>query len=383
MDRQFTVDRSSPVHYRTFTSQEHPMPRNHEVIIYEESIPDFAEGALETLYENIYSTLARFRIHELPERASTYVAMEAGTIRSIILFRKEGSEIRVLNQQIVLDADEISLFCQTIFQRFSSVGLISFYAIEARLDGFAYQFLRYFSLEENVLDLPATEAEYFQCMSPNFRATLRRAEKKIRENFPSFDISISTKNEVTEKLVRELIKFAGARMAAKQKEAYIGEEDVEGIMRLVRTHGYFVAVTVEGKLCAGSIWYSVGRRSFMHVTAHDPRFDEFRLGNLIQLKSILHCIARGGRECWLMGGFRPHKAKFGAQPRHLDSIVIYRSRGQFLRDWRRVAKATAWKIVLRVRNVCQQRSGDGGWRSRFYRACLSFGRLARRIRQTK
>lgn len=382
MDRQ-TIDRNSPVHCRTFTSHEHPMSRSHEVIIYEDMIPDFAESALETLYESIYSTLARLRIHELGDRASTYAALESGTIRSVILFRKEGSEIRVLNQQIVLQAQEISLFCQTIFRRFSSVDVISFYAIDARLDGFAYQFLRYFSLEENILRLPATEAEYFQSMSPNFRGTLRRAERKIRNNFPSFDISILTKTEVTEQLVRELIKLAGARMAAKQKEAYIGVEDLESIMRLVRTHGHFVAATVEGKLCAGAIWYAVGRRSFMHVIAHDPRFDEFRLGNLIQLKGILDSIARGGRECWLMGGFSAHKAKFGAQPHHLDSIVVYRSRRQWLLDWRRVAKATARKCVRRLRSEFQQRSGVGGWRSRFYGACLSLGRLARRIQKAK
>jgi hypothetical protein len=359
------------------------MLRSHEVVIFEESIPDFAENALEVLYENIYSTLARLRIHEHPERASTYVAMEGGAIRSVILFRKEGREIRVLNQQVALEADEIALFCQTIFRRFKSVGIISFYAVETTLAGLPFPSLRYFSLEENVLRLPATEAAYFQGISANFRATLRRVEKRIKENFPSFDIRIVSKTEVTEELVRELIKLAGARMAAKQKGAYIGDDDVDNIMRLARTHGHFVAATVDGQLCAGSIWYSVGGRSFMHVIAHDPRFDEFKLGNLVQLKGILHWIAQGGRECWLMGGFQVHKAKFGAQPRHLHSIVLYRSRQQFLFDWRRVAKAKARNVVLRLRNEFRQRSGDGGWRARFYRACLSLGRLAKRNRQAK
>jgi hypothetical protein len=381
MDRHLTVAHNSPVRCCSLPIPDHAPYPNQQVILYEHAIPDFAERQLEVLYENIYSTLARFRVHDRPEQASTYAVMEGDTIRSIILFTRQGSEIRVLNQQIALTADEISLFCQTIFRRYGAVGVIAFHALDATLEDADFLFLKYCALEENVVDLPATPGEYVSSMSPNFRARLRRAQNKIVKDYPSFDMGIFTKNDITEQLVRELIRFAGARMALKKKNAYIGEQDVDSVMRLVRTHGYLVAATIDGKLCGGSIWYAVGRRSFMHVNTHDPRFDEYMLGNQVMLMGIRHWIEQGGRECWLMGGFGAHKAKFRARQRRLDSVVVYRSRTDFWLDWRRVAKARARMLLLRLRHELRQRSIDGGWRSRFYLGCLALGRVARKLWQ--
>jgi hypothetical protein len=383
MDRRISVARNSPVRCHPPPNPDPSPSSQQKVLIYEDTIPDFAERQLEVLYENIYSTLARFRVHDRPGQASTYAVTEGDTIRTLILFTRQGSEIRVLNQQIALAADEISLFCRTIFRRYAPVGVISFYAIDTALEETGFPFLKYCALEENVVQLPATQDEYFSGMSANFRAGLRRTQNKIRKTFPTFDIRIVANTEVTEQLVRELIEFAGARMAVKKKHAYIGEQDLDSVMRLVRSHGYLVAATVDGKLCAGSIWYAVGRRSFLHVNTHDPRFDDYMLGNQALLTGILHWIRQGGQECWLMGGFGVHKAKFQARPRLLDSVVVYRTRAKFLLDWRRVAKARSRMLVLRLRHELRRRSGNGGWRGRFYLGCLALGRFTKKLRQRR
>jgi hypothetical protein len=216
-------------------------------------------------------------------------------------------------------------------------------------------------------------------ISGNFRSSLRRAEKKIRRAYPSFEVRILTPPQVTEEQVRELIAFAAARMAVKRTRAYIGEHEVDKLMRMIGSHGVVVAAMIDDQLCGGSIWYSVGGRSFMHINAHDPRFDQFMLGNHVLLRGVLHWVECGGRECWLMGGFGTHKAKFGAAPRYLETLLIYRSRLGYLFHWRR-ASAVAAKILLQrlERQVRRKASGDGT-AARLLARCLQMARLVKRL----
>lgn len=347
--------------------------------IYENAIPSFVEPALEDLYESIYCTLARFHIYDPPTAVHTYVARAKGEIRAIFLFRHHWGEIQVLNQQITVNEDELARFVRAVFARYRSARLISFYAIEAAQGRLPFVHQRYVALEEHVLQLPATAEQYFGRMSANFRSCLRRAEKKIRRAFPSFEIKVLAPSQVTEEVVRELIAFAGARMAVKQQRTYIGEHEAINLMRLIQSHGYMVAASIEGKLCAGSVWYMVGGRGFMHVNAHDPRFDQFMLGNQVLLHGVLHCIERGGRECWLMGGFGTHKAKFRAAPQYLESVLIYRSRLGYLCHWRR-AGAAAGKIVLqRLRARLRHKASGNGPGARFFVLCLQLCRSLKRL----
>jgi hypothetical protein len=354
-----------------------------DIEIYEHDVPAFVERELEGIYECIYCTLARLRIYDPPAGASTYVARAEGRISAVFLFRQEKDEIKVLNQQIAISQEELRKFADAVFSRYTSARLISFYAINTKIDDFPFVCQQYSALEENVLRLPATADDYLASISANFRSTLRRAEKRTKKDFPSFRAEVVSTTDVGEDMVRNLISLAGARMAAKQKKAYIGEEHLGSIMRLIRTHGYVVAARVNGKVCGGSIWYCVGRRAFLHIIAHDPRFDQYMLGNQVLLAGVLHWIARGGRECWLMGGSRAHKAKFKTVPQYLDSMLIYRSRLQQLFHWRRASVAAAKRLMHRVRHQVREQAGRDSMSAPFFTMCLALGRSLKRLGRAK
>lgn len=349
------------------------------IIIYEDVVPEFVERELESLYESIYCTLARLRVYDSLAGVSTYVAWDGDAVRAIFLFRRDGDEIRVLNQQITVAGDELERFVRTVFSRYRSARLISFYAIDATFDKLPFVHQRYVALEENILQLPATAEQYMARMSGNFRSCLRRAEKKILRVHPSFNIRVLAPPQVTENVVREFIAFAGARMAVKRKQAYIGEHDVSKMMRMIRSHGFVVAATIDGELCGGGIWYSVGRRGFMHVNAHDPRFDPFMLGNQVLLCGILHWIRCGGRECWLMGGFGTHKAKFRAAAQYLQSLLIYRSRLGYLLHCRRAGSVAARIVLRRLEQQVRKKAAGDGAVARMFTLCLRLGRSLKRL----
>jgi hypothetical protein len=353
--------------------------QNPDITIYENEIPPFVERELEVLYESIYCTLARWRIYDRPLDVSTYVARRGEAIRAVFLFRHDNDDIQVLNQQVAISAEDIGEFAAAVFSRYQAARVISFYAIDTRLDRLAFPFQKYPALEENVVFLPASSEEYVASMSANFRSIVQRSERKILKQYPTFRFEVFEKDAVDEGLVREIIRMARARMVVKRKKAYVGEEHLESLMRLIRTHGYVGVATIDGKLCGGSVWYWVGRRNFLHLIAHDPKFDQYKLGNQTLLMAIRYWIGRGGRECWLMGGGEAHKSKFRAVSRCFESVVIYRSRDAFLHHWRRAAAIAVQRLMHRVHVGIRERAGGEGLEARFLLRCLALGRSLKRL----
>jgi hypothetical protein len=348
-----------------------------DVSIYEGQVPAFVAGALETLYESVYCTLARFNIYGEAENASTYVARSRGRILCVILFRIEGNAVKVVNQQIAIGQDELREFARAIFAKYRSVSVISFYAIETRIERFPFPFQKFEALEENVLALPSTPAEYLASVSQAMMKKIKAGERKLEQEHPGFTFEVLSKTDVSETVLREIVALAGARMASKQQSAYIVEEQVGKILRLVHTYGFVSVLRIDGVTRAGNVFYGVGKRFFMHVIAHDPDYDKYMLGHMVQYLAACHCIELGGRECRLMGGGRESKSRFRAVPKYLESVDIFRSRAQLLLDLRRVSSGALRRLLRGARTNLRQLAGAGGRAGRIGAGFLGFGRVAK------
>jgi hypothetical protein len=323
--------------------------RTLEISFYENEIPDFVERELERLYETVYSTIARFNIYGEAENASTYVARSAGAIVCVILFRIEQGVVRVINQQIRLSADDLRSFADAVFAKYRAARRIAFYAIDAAIGHFHLPLQRYQALEENILALPRTRDEYKASLNQNLYKRLQSGERKLQRDYPDHGFKILRGTEVDEQILRRVVSMAGARMASKQQSAYIREEDIARILKLIHVYGFVGVLTINGQVRGGNVFYGVGGRYFMHVIAHDPDYDKYMLGHMVQYLSACYCIDRGGRECCLMGGGRENKGRFRAFPKYLFSVDIYRSRLQFLLDARRVLSGALRRFIYRTR----------------------------------
>jgi hypothetical protein len=348
-----------------------------DVSIYEGQVPGFVASALETLYESVYCTLARINIYGEGENASTYVARAHGRILCVILYRVEGNTVKVVNQQITIGQDELREFARAIFSKYPSVRVISFYAIETRIDRFPFPFQKFPALEENVLTLPSTPAEYLASVSPALMKKIKAGERKLAREHPGFSFEVLSKTDVSEPVLREIIALAGARMASKQQSAYIDDEQAAKILRLVHAYGFVSVLRIDGVIRAGNIFYGVGKRFFMHVIAHDPDYDKYMLGHMVHYLAACYCIELGGRECCLMGGGRENKSRFRAFPKYLESVDIFRSRSQLLLDLRRVLSGSGRRLLRGARSNLLQLVEAEGRAGRIAASCLGFGRAAK------
>lgn len=354
--------------------------RAFDVTIYENEIPDFVGGELERLYESVYCTMERFRIYGEAHGASTYVARSGNAIACVILFRLEGRVVKVINQQIALSAADLLGFAHAVFARYRKAHAISFYAIDTRLASFPYPFQSFEVLEENVLGLPATAEAYMGILSQTLLKRLNAAEKKLKRDFPSHRFDVLDKTEVTEAVLRKVVGLAGARMAAKQHDAYIHEDDIPRILQLIHAYGHVGLLVVDGEVRGGNVFYGVGGRYFMHIIAHDPAYDKYMLGHLVQYLAACHCITLGGRECCLMGGGSENKSRFGARRVYLSSVDIFRSRWHRMLSVRRVWAGAARRWLHQARHDFAQLAHADSAGGRMAARCLALLRSARQLR---
>ena len=333
------------------------------IAIYDKEIPAFVETELERLYESVYTSLERFKIYADMDGAGTYVARQAGAVTAVFIFRRDGARIRVLNEQIEIKEEEISLFAKTIFSRFQTVSVISFYAIDTKISSLSFPFQQFNSLEDIVLSLPETQVKYLDSLGSKMRHTIRNFTKKIEKKFSSFHFETYSKEAVPEEHIREIVNLSRKRMAVKDQASYVSEDETIRIIRLVKKYGFVGVVLINGRVCGGLICYCVGTTYFMQIIAHDPLYDEFILGTICTYLTVCNCIMRGGRECRFMGGGHVHKSRFLAVPLVFDNVVIYRSKINLILNCGIAGKIKAKIIFLKMRSWlirAERKPGLGG-----------------------
>jgi hypothetical protein len=312
------------------------------VCIYDCPLPSFIENELERLHRNVFSSLARLRSQGLLPQVSAYVVRRGSRVTSLLLFRRSGAAVHVLNEAIGLDQAELEQFARTVFESYGGVGVVAFPAIACRISRLPFPWQQFNSREDIVLELPATADAYFAALGKNMRASLKRYQKKIAAEIPGFSYAIHEGKDVSEQQIAGIVALSSARIASKRQAPTHTDEKTAQLARLVRARGVVLVASAGERVCAGVICTNFGGNFFMHVVAHDPAFDEYRLGKVCCYLSICDAIARGAKEYHFLWGRYEYKYRLLGVQRDLDRVMVYRSRLHMLLNGGRVLH-TAWR----------------------------------------
>ena len=181
------------------------------VSLYENQVPAFIEADMERLYENIFSSLAKFRIDGNARNASAYVVRKGGKVITVFLFRRENGKVEVINEVIKIDEEDVRRFANTIFSAFRSVTVISFHAIQTAIRSLPFPYQRFNCLEDIVLTLPSTSQEYLASLGKSTRQNIKHYMKILKRSFPSYCYEIYAKEDVSEQHIRDIIGLSSAR----------------------------------------------------------------------------------------------------------------------------------------------------------------------------
>lgn len=296
------------------------------VTCHENDVPSFVESELVRLYGNIYSSLRQFSIDgSLSSPTSTYVERKGQDITEVFLFQRSKREARVLNEGIRIDSDTLQRFASYLFSTDPTLDLVSFHAVRPDTERLSFPFHRYNCLEDIVLSLPENRVAYLDSLGNSTRNYIKRYLNKLKRTFPTLSHRIYVGNDIDEQQIREVIRLNSARMAEKGKSAGIDTLEEQRIVRLVQECGMLSVVLIDGRICAGTINYQVGDNYFLEVIAHDPAYNEYRLGTLCCYLTICECIERGGDEYHFLWGKNEYKYRLLGVERALDHLTVYRS----------------------------------------------------------
>jgi CelD/BcsL family acetyltransferase involved in cellulose biosynthesis len=300
------------------------------VQFYEDSVPNFAAAELERLYESIYSSLARFQIYAEDRNISTYVARRGAEVVAVFLFRMEGDQVTVLNQQTSIRSDEISRFADAVFSRFKRTKVVSLWGVmptEGRLPLLSQT---NFCLSDVVVALPTSAEAYLSSLGKSTRRHVRSNLKRLAQTFPSFRAQAFVRGEICAQHIRDIIQLSNARMVIKENVTYNSDEETPRLIQLANVYGMVLTLTIDDRVSAGAVCYRVGSTYFAQVLAHDPKFDDYKLGLVCCYLMICECIERGGSVVRFGGSTHRYKFDFQGVLIRQNYVVIYRSLAQLL-----------------------------------------------------
>lgn len=357
-------------------------PEQTTISLYENTVPPFAESALEALYEHVFSSLPQFRIYNgIDANTHTYVARNGNKTSAVLLYRCEGRRIKVLNEQITLPSSEIDRFVRTIFDKYSGVDTVVFQAVRSDARRLAFPCQEFYRTEDIVLRLPATVDEYLARLGKATRKNMKYHGNRLKRNFPALRYQSCIDEDIVKQHVRDIIELNRARMATKNKTSEIDEAESERLIRLVKQSGLVSVMILDGRVVAGTVCSRVGANYFMHINAHDPAYDDARLGKLCCFMTIGDCIGRGGKEFHFMWGRFEYKYLLLGVQQDFNELVIYRSRACMLRNCGSALRTAfngysrEWKFRLLD---LADRPEDGNLATRSLSRCLNYARNVKR-----
>lgn len=305
---------------------------NISISIYRNALPPQVQLEMEDLYQHRYASYLQLKVYgHITEDARAYVARKNGKAIAALIFRVEPGKVSVLNEQMRLGEDEIARFARHIFATYPSVDVISFPVVQADIRKLPFPHQQFHSTQDIVLDLPPTVQDYMAHLGKSTRTYVKRYLNKLRRDFPSFAFDVYAGEEVSEEQVRAIIGLNKARMSERYKASYIDDEEERRILELLKLRGFVGVLTIEGRVCAGTINTCFGTNYFLQVLAHDPAYDEYGLGTLCCYLTICECIARRGSAYHFLWGQYEYKYRLLGVQRDLDHVAVYRSRMHMLR----------------------------------------------------
>ncbi|NEX64011.1 GNAT family N-acetyltransferase [Noviherbaspirillum galbum] len=295
-----------------------------------DGLPADAEAQMARLYGNVYALPAQWKLTGmLAGNIGSYVESCGNELTAIIVFTRDGRRVRVLNEGHCFPAALLERFSAQMFSQ-GNADVVVLHAVQADPVA-AYPSFAYECLEDIVLDLPPTEEAYFSRLGGATRSYIKRYLNKLKKTFPTLSHEIASRADIREKDILDLIALNKLRMEQKGKVAGIDEVETRRIVALAKECGILSVFRIDGRIIAGTINFQAGSNVFLETIAHDPEWNDYRVGTLCCYLTICECIRRGAREYHFLWGPHDYKFRLLGVERRLCHLTIYRSRLEMAR----------------------------------------------------
>lgn len=298
------------------------------VACYDNEVPSFVGPEIDRLYGHLYCSTSYFEIAKELAGASTYIAWNGDMPVAVLLYRYSDDELTVISDYVALAGQEVQRFADCMFKRFESLKVISFRKVRTDIRHLAHPRHAATCTEDMVVPLPPTVKDYETAVGKNMRRNIKRYTSALARDFPSYDYRLRQSGEVTEQEIRDIIALSCMRMKSKNIVPRFNEEETEWMVDFARKCGIVGVARIDGRVCAGAIGFRIGENCFMHVIAHDVKYNDYSLGILCYYHTICEGIVRGAKRFHLLQGRYGYKYRLLAERQDYMHLDIYRNRMQ-------------------------------------------------------
>ncbi len=314
-------------------------------------LPPYVWPALHRLYRSIFCSEPHLRVYgSVQGNIQAWVARTRGNITAVILFRRQGKVVRIINEMHGIDAAQLEKFSEAVLETYPAVDAIELHALW--VDGTFRRFplLQTEVSEDYLLSLPESTEAWRSCLSSQTREKLRYHYRRSCRKQPDLLFRQIDAKDITDAQFERVVQMNRARMVNKGRSFNMDTKETQCLRTLMKECGQISVIEIGGEICAGLLCTRLEHSVFMHVIAHDPRHDDLRLGFLCCALTIEAAIESGAQYFHFLWGFYDYKVRLGGQRQALYRTVIFRS-------WQRSLKQPALlagQMVLRARNKLRQ-----------------------------
>ena len=319
---------------------------HHEFI--DAPFPDTVWLALETLYASVYSSQVQLASQCRGRQVSAWIERSGGSISALLLYTREGAVVRVLNQVLHLPEAVIRRFALAIFMHDAQAHLVQLHAVfihreesehrERASDDQPRLLTSAFS-EDYALKLPATHEQWLAALSRQTREKVRYHLRRSFRRQPGLAFSVTSSDMIADEDVQAVLKLNRERMRRKGKSYGMSAAEEDQLRKQMQQVGLLCVLRLDGVICAGLLCSVSGGDVYMHVIAHDPRYDDLRLGLVCCCLTIRHLIEHQYSQFHFLWGHYDYKRRLGGRALPLYRVMVPRSA---LSLWRHPLSVGRW-----------------------------------------
>ncbi len=286
-------------------------------------VPEGLADELPGLYGSLFSTLDWFLSQDRKAPNGACVLEEP---RHVILFRREGCTVDILNKAFACEPEDANRICGALFRAMPGVHRIHLDVMFPPRE-LAFPTRVRERLDRMVIDLPDEVDDYYHSLGKKTRKNVRLYQNRLRRAFSDVKTETVKPGERSRELVDRLIEWKVQRFRLKGWLTYweIDSALAERVSNLVRRCGEARITSISGREAAIDICFRVGETAYAYESANDPRYDEFSLGFLTFYWLVCSAVESGATRLDALDGTKWSKVPLGAQPVRTTRLSVFRS----------------------------------------------------------
>lgn len=289
-------------------------------------LPCYIWPAVHRLYRSIFCSEPHLRIHQtLDKDTQVWVARQYGEIVAVILFQIRDRVARVVNEMHELPAEHLNHFMQDLLREYPSTDALRFHALHITGRCGVFPVLQIDYSADYLLRLPKSVDAWHASLSPRNREKLRYFYRRTLRKQPDLRFRQIDAASMTLLEFERILQLNRERMKKKQRAFQMSAREKDGLFFLMKECGSLSVIEINGEISAGLLCTRLENSVFMHVIAHDPRYDDLRLGFLCCAMTIEAAINQGADRFHFLWGDYDYKVRLGGQRQPLYRAVMFRS----------------------------------------------------------